>query len=120
MHGKQRFHLFVLATILMTPLAAQAEVDLVADTATVDDAKATGFLGEQADGMLGAVRGDPDAAIMGAAAEINMLRREGYRKAAAGAGTTEQAEAAKAGQHNIDALPAGQFYKPSGGGWTKK
>jgi hypothetical protein len=110
--------LFIAA--LMTPLAAQAAIDLVADTATVDDAKVEGFLGEQADGFLGAARGDPDAAIMGAAAEINMLRRQSYRKAAAGAGTTEQAEAAKAGQHNIDTLPAGQFYKPAGGGWTKK
>ncbi len=110
--------LSVLAAMVAT--SAWAAIDLDADTLTVNDAKVEGLLGEQGDGYLGAVRGDPDAAIMGAAAEINMLRRNDYRKAAAGAGSSEQAEAEKAGRRNIDALPAGQFYKPAGGGWTRK
>jgi uncharacterized protein YdbL (DUF1318 family) len=111
---------FALVAMMAPPLGAQAAIDLDADTLTVNDAKDVGLLGEQADGMLGAVRGDPDAAIMGAAAEINMLRRQDYRKAAAAAGTTEQTEAEKAGKRNISDLPAGQFYKQAGGDWTKK
>jgi uncharacterized protein YdbL (DUF1318 family) len=118
--GTSALRMWVLAAAVMVPAAARAAVDLAADSATVDDAKGHGIVGEQADGMIGVVRGDPDAGIMGALSELNMLRMESYRKAAGSAGDTVYAEARKAGQRLISEVPAGQFYKLAGGTWTKK
>jgi hypothetical protein len=105
--------------LLMASLGARA-ADLDADNATVADAKAHGIIGEQSDGMLGVVRGDPDAGIMGAVAELNEMRTESYRQAAARSGDTAQAEGRKAGEKLIGEVSPGQSYKPSRGGWTRK
>jgi uncharacterized protein YdbL (DUF1318 family) len=110
---------FLLPLLLVLAPAARA-MDLDADNATVADAKARGIIGEQEDGMLGVVRGDPDAGIMGAVAELNEMRAASYREAAARAGTTWQQEGEKAGRTHIEAVPAGEFYKPPGGAWTRK
>lgn len=109
----------VPALLLMTSLSAWA-ADIDADNATVADAKAHGIIGEQSDGMMGVVRGDPDAGIMGAVAELNEMRADSYRQAAARSGDTAQAEGGKAGEKLIGEVPPGQFYKPSGGDWTRK
>jgi uncharacterized protein YdbL (DUF1318 family) len=107
------------ALLICLPVGAQA-ADLVADNLTVKDAKAEGRIGEQADGMLGVVHGDPDAGIMGAIAELNELRRDNYRQAASRSGTTERQEAEKAGKIAISQTPAGQYYRAAGGVWVRK
>lgn len=87
--------------------------------AVVDAAKAQGQVGEQADGYLGVVASAP-ANVVAAVAEINAGRTAAYRDAAAKTGTTPEAAGQATGRQLIDRLPAGQFYKPLNGGWTKK
>lgn len=89
--------------------------------ATVDSAKAAGVVGEQADGFLGLVTGAVDPAVRSAMAEINAGRAALYRQAAAKNGVTPDAAGAAAYLQVVQSrLKAGEFYKPSGGGWVRK
>ncbi len=116
----------VLAAVLLaTPLTAMIVLSATnahaqgAAKATVDAAKAAGTVGEQADGTLGVVSGG-DAATRAAVAEINAGRAAAYRDAAAKTGVTAEAAGEAAYRQLLARMPAGQFYKPAGGGWTRK
>ena len=85
----------------------------------VDAAKAQGIVGEQADGFLGVVSGS-DAALRAAVAEINAGRAAVYRETAAKTGVTAEAAGQATAVQLISRLPAGVYYKPAGGSWTKK
>ncbi len=87
--------------------------------ATVDAAKASGQVGEQADGYIGVV-GGADAATRAAVAEINAGRAGAYRAAAAAAGTTVSAAGEAAYRQLLSRMPPGQYYRPAGGGWIRK
>jgi uncharacterized protein YdbL (DUF1318 family) len=104
---------------LALPVAAQAQS--ASAKATVDAAKAAGIVGEQADGFLGFVTPAADPAIRAAVAEINAGRAEIYKQAAAKNGVTPAAAGAAAFESVVKAkLKPGEYYKPAGGGWTKK
>jgi uncharacterized protein len=90
-----------------------------ADKATVDAGKAQGQVGEQADGYLGVVSGS-NPSLAAAVAAINQGRAQVYASIAAKTGVSPADAAAATGQKLIDKLPPGQFYKPVGGGWTRK
>ena len=108
----------VLAALAL-PVAAQAQS--ASAKATVDAAKAAGAVGEQADGFLGLVTPAADAAIKAAVAEINAGRAELYKQAAAKNGVTPAAAGAAAVETVVKAkLKPGEYYKPAGGGWTKR
>ena len=104
------------ALALLMAIAQPAFADLAADKEAVDAAKVAGVVGEQADGYLGYVKGSADAAITAAVTAINAGRAEVYSQTASKSGVTRDA----AGAQLIGKLPAGEFYKPMGGGWTKK
>lgn len=87
--------------------------------ATVDAAKAAGKVGEQGDGYLGIVS-DADSAVRAAVAEINAGRKQVYGETAAKTGVTMEAAGEATARQLISRVPAGQFYKPLGGSWTKK
>lgn len=87
--------------------------------ATVDAAKASGVVGEQGDGTLGLVSGG-DASTRAAVAEINAGRMAAYRDAAAKTGVTPVAAGEAAYRQLLGRMPSGQYYKPTGGGWTRK
>ena len=104
---------------LLVPVAAVAQS--AGAKAAVDAAKAAGVVGEQADGFLGFVTGAADPALRQAVAEINAGRAQVYREAAAKSGATPEAAGASAFATAVQPrLKPGQFYKPAGGGWTKK
>ena len=108
----------VLAALAL-PVAAVAQS--AEAKATVDSAKAAGIVGEQADGFLGFVSGGGDPALRSAVAEINAGRAHVYREAAAKSGATPAAAGASAFVNAVQPrLAPGQYYKPAGGGWTKK
>jgi uncharacterized protein YdbL (DUF1318 family) len=89
--------------------------------AKVDAAKAAGAVGEQADGMLGLVTGDADAATKQAVAEINNGRQAVYREAATKNGVSVEAAGGSAFETVIKPrLKPGEFYKPAGSGWVRK
>ncbi len=98
------------------PVFAQSS----ADKATVDAAKTSGVLGEQADGYLGIVHGSADPAVSAAMAAINAGRAATYSSIAAKSGVSSEAAGQATGQQLIGRLPAGEYYKPLNGSWTRK
>lgn len=97
-----------------------AFADIASSKAIVDQAKARGIVGEQADGYLGLVSGSADAAVSAAVADINAGRMAVYRDTASKAGVTPAAAGEAAAKQIFSRLPAGQYYKPLNGGWTRK
>ena len=109
-----------LAAVLALSGAGMAHAQSAAAKATVDAAKASGDVGEQADGYLGLVSTDAPAAVRAAVAEINTGRTAAFKDAAAKAGTSVDAAGAAVGKQLFDRLPAGQFYRTADGRWAKK
>ena len=108
----------VLAALAL-PVAAVAQSAQA--KAAVDSAKAAGIVGEQADGFLGFVAGGGDPSLKAAVAEINAGRAQVYREAAARNGVSPAAAGASAFSTVIMAkLKPGEYYRPNGGGWTRK
>lgn len=125
MNHAQSFSRRAALTAMMAVGMAAATVpalaqDAAAAKALVDAAKARGEVGEQADGFLGFVRPSTDTALRGAVAEINAGRAEVYREAAAKTGVTSVAAGQATAQQLFARIPAGQFYKPLDGDWTRK
>ncbi|MDP8917199.1 MAG: YdbL family protein [Pseudomonadota bacterium] len=81
--------------------------------------RASGQVGEQADGFMACVA-SCDAATRAAVNEINRKRAEAYREVAERTRVSEAAAAQAAGQRLIANLSPGQWYRPLGGGWTRK
>ena len=81
--------------------------------------RASGQVGEQADGFMACVATCEDA-TRAAIAEINAKRAQAYREIASRTGVTEVAAAQAAGQRVIQGLPPGQWYRPLNGGWVRK
>ncbi len=118
MQGRDFFNVgaAVMAALALTPAAAMA---MDAKTA-VDNAKAAGIVGEQADGFLGFVTAAADPAVKAAVAETNAGRAQIYNQAAAKNGVTPAAAGAAAFESVVKGkLRPGDYYKPAGGGWTK-
>jgi uncharacterized protein YdbL (DUF1318 family) len=115
-----RFSKSALFLAGMLALAMPAFADAASDKAAVDAAKRAGTVGEQADGYLGFVSGNGDAALTGAVNTINAGRADVYAQAASKSGVTRDAAGQATGAQLIEKLPAGQYYKPLTGGWTKK
>ena len=110
-----------LAAVPMMALTSQpAFADLASDKATVDAAKAAGTVGEQGDGYLGYVSGSADPATTAAVTAINAGRANVYRQTAAKSGVTPAAAGQATGAQLLAKVPAGQYYKPLDGTWTKK
>jgi len=112
---------FILSTIGAGLLAGAARADVSQSKALVDNAKAAGLVGEQADGFLGFVKPASDAALKAAVDEINAGRAQIYREAAARNGVTPLAAGGAAFQTVIlGKLKPGEYYRPEDGGWTRK
>lgn len=111
-----------IAAAVLAALAAPAAGAYAMDIkSAVDAAKAQGVVGEQADGLLGFVKPSSDPALKAAVEEINQGRLALYRQAAAKNGVSVEAAGASAFNTVVQAkLKAGEFYKPAGGGWTRK
>lgn len=120
MQGRDFFN--VGAAVLAALVASAPVIAQAANAKTVvDDAKAKGIVGEQADGFLGFVKPSTDPALKAAVAEINAGRADLYRQAAAKNGVTVEAAGAAAYVQVVQTrLKAGEYYKPAGGGWVRK
>jgi uncharacterized protein YdbL (DUF1318 family) len=123
-HSRKFAGAFAAFAMLATPAVFAVPAPALAQPAnakaTVDAAKASGTVGEQGDGLLGFVKGSADAATTAAVNEINNGRRKLYASTAAKAGVTPEAAGEAAAQALAPKIPAGQYYKPLGGSWTKK
>ena len=105
---------------LLFVLVQPAFADLASDKAAVDAAKIAGTVGEQGDGYLGYVKGSADAAVTAAVTAINAARADVYAQTAAKTGVSRDDAGQATGAQLIAKVPAGQFFKPLGGAWTKK
>ena len=91
-----------------------------ASKAAVDAAKASGVVGEQGDGFLGLVSGSAPPAVKAAVADINAGRAKAYQDIAAKTGVAEAAAGEATARQLEVRVPAGDYFKPLGGSWTKK
>jgi uncharacterized protein YdbL (DUF1318 family) len=110
---------FAVAALAALSLAGSA---VAMDTkAAVDQAKAQGVVGEQADGFLGFVKPTTDSALKAAVQEINQGRAALYREAAQKNGVSVEAAGAAAYNQVVQIkLKPGEYYRPAGGGWVRK
>ena len=116
-----RTHLSITAAVLAALAIAPAAAIALDAKSAVDAAKASGVVGEQADGFLGFVKASSDTALKAAVQEINEGRAALYRQAAAKNGVSPEAAGASAYNTVVQAkLKPGEFYKPAGGGWVRK
>jgi uncharacterized protein YdbL (DUF1318 family) len=117
----RRHFIGACAAIAGLALAGAAMAQTAEARAKVDAAKTAGTVGEQADGLLGLVAGDADAATKQAVAEINNGRQAVYREAATKNGVSVEAAGGSAFETVIKPkLKPGEFYKPAGSGWVRK
>jgi len=106
------------ALALVAPMPAVAQS--AAEKAAVDGAKARGQVGEQADGYLGFVMPSTDPMLTAAVNAINSGRMQVYRDTAMRTGVTVEAAGQATAQQLFMRLPAGQYFKPLNGDWTRK
>ncbi len=100
--------------------AGAAGAQTPADKATIDAAKARGAVGEQGDGFLGLVKGGADPAVISAMQQINAGRAAAYQETAARTGVTAAAAGQATAVQLHARLPAGEWYRPLNGAWTRK
>ena len=114
--------LFVVgAAIAALGVAGAAVAQTSAQKALIDQAKAAGTVGEQADGYLGFRNSTSDSALRAAVDATNAGRRAAYARSAADAGTT--ADVAGARMFETQLLPrisSGQWYKNAAGQWVQR
>ncbi|WP_453977003.1 DUF1318 domain-containing protein [Brevundimonas sp. Marseille-Q4549] len=114
--------LFVVgAAIAALGVAGAAVAQTSAQKALIDQAKAAGTVGEQADGYLGFRNSTSDSALRAAVDATNAGRRAAYARSAADAGTT--ADVAGARMFESQLLPrisSGQWYRNAQGQWVQR
>ena len=86
---------------------------------SLDEAKAAGHVGEQADGYLGVRPGAPQSAHQ-LASRINAERGTRYAQIAARNDTSPAAVAALAGKKLIERTPSGQWVRDASGNWRRR
>lgn len=107
---KTRFFLSALLSFLLLSSAAYA-LDL-------HGARASGQIGEKADGYVAALKSSPDVDAL--VADVNAKRRTEYQKISAQNGQTVDVVAKVAAGQIVSNLPAGASYQDASGNWKKK
>ncbi len=112
----------LLAAVMLSAALAAGAVgaQTPADKATIDAAKSQGVVGEQADGFLGLVKAGAGPAVISAMQQINAGRAAAYRDTAAKTGVTADAAGQATAVQLRARLPAGEWYRPLNGAWTRK
>ncbi|URI14616.1 DUF1318 domain-containing protein [Brevundimonas albigilva] len=114
--------LFVIgAAVAALGVAGAAVAQTAAQKSMIDQAKAQGVVGEQADGYLGFRSSSSDAALRAAVDATNSGRRAAYARSAADAGTS--ADVAGARMFESQLLPriqSGQWYRNPQGQWVQR
>ena len=108
-----------LAALLLLGLSLAAAPVLAQAAGAVDQAIASGAVGEQADGYLGFVR-PPSGELRAMVDAINIKRREGYTQVAQAKNVPIEAFAASIGCKTLGNLRAGRSYSVARGVWAVK
>lgn len=86
---------------------------------SLDEAKASGLVGEQTNGYLGVVQSG-SAAAKALASDINAKRKAAYVDGAKSAGVELQVFEVRMGQRLQQRTPAGEYIQQPDGRWLKK
>jgi len=105
-------------SVVLPSIPATAQTP--AQKAAIDAAKAAGAVGEQGDGYLGFVTPSTDPMLAAAVAAINAGRKQVYQEIAMKTNVSEQAAGEATAQQLFTRLPAGQYFRPLNGNWTRK
>lgn len=89
-------------------------------SASLEEAKAQGLVGEQTNGYLGAVKPNTPAEIQSLIADINQKRKSEYQAIAQRNKTALQAVEALAAKTAIERTPPGQYVRLPSGEWVRK
>lgn len=110
----------VAAVAALGVASGSAIAQTASQKALVDQAKAAGSVGEQADGYLG-VRTTVDANTQAAVSATNNGRRQAYTRSAADAGTTPEVAGARMFETQLmPRISTGQWYKNAAGQWVQR
>ncbi len=115
--------LFVLgAAVAALGVAAGAAFGQTSEQkALIDQAKAQGVVGEQADGYLGFRTAASDGQLTEAVQDTNEARRNAYGQRAQAAGTTTEVAAARMFESQLlPRIPSGQWYRNAAGQWVQR
>lgn len=104
----------VVAAVLMLSMGAQAFA------ATLDQAKAQGWIGEKPDGYLGLVRGDAPQDVQALVADVNGKRRANYQRIASRQGVPPSEVEKVGGQTAIEKTAPGHYVMDGSGRWRQK
>jgi len=101
----------VLLMLIITP-AAFAQ--------SLDEAKATGLIGEKRDGYIGLVQGSAPPAVVSLVEDVNRQRRERYQQIARENGISVDQVAQLAFNKAVEATRSGHFLEDANGRWVRK
>lgn len=87
---------------------------------TLDEAKASGLIGEKSDGYIGLVQGTAPAAVEQLVENVNRQRRERYEQIASENGITISQVAQLAYARAVEATRSGNYIEDSTGRWVRK
>jgi uncharacterized protein len=110
-----------VAAVSLAVTGGVAMAQTGAQKALIDQAKAAGTVGEQADGYVGFRVSSSDSALRTAVDATNAGRRAAYARSAADAGTS--ADVAGARMFESQLLPriqSGQWYRNAQGQWVQR
>jgi uncharacterized protein YdbL (DUF1318 family) len=108
----RKFTLALAATVLSASVAFAA--------LSLDAAKTQGLVGEQPNGMIGAVDAGASPDVKALVDSTNAARLQRYQDIATKEGTPVEQVEAVAGEKLVNATPAGQYIKTAAGAWQKK
>ena len=114
--------LFVIgAAVAALGVAGAAVAQTAAQKSMIDQAKAQGVVGEQADGYLGFRVASTDAGLQTAVRVTNDGRRAAYARAAAETGVSADVAAARAFETIVQPrISSGQWWRNAQGQWVRR
>ena len=115
----RRMKLLIAAGLGIAVVAATSAYAMQADAA--GQLRASGLVGEQADGYLGLVGGNAPAGVRAQMEQVNIQRRAAYTQLATNRGATiEEVAAATACQLFAGRVGPGQYYRLPDGVWRQR
>jgi uncharacterized protein YdbL (DUF1318 family) len=107
-------------TLRVAALLTGILLSLAAAAATLDSAKADGWIGEQPDGYLGLVRNDAPGDVKSLVNEVNAKRKVRYQEIASQQGAPLAEVEKVGGQTAIEKTRPGHYVKDASGRWRQK
>lgn len=87
---------------------------------TLDEAKASGLIGEKSDGYIGLVQSSAPPAVVALVTDVNRQRRERYQQIARENGISVNQVAQLAYARAVEATRSGHFIEDANGRWVRK